>query len=148
MVIVAAVDRSEQAGAVLREADSLARQFDDVVHVLHVMKRSEAIQVEEDSVGHGDDGIPVSDLRDRAKRVATELIGSHQFGAETEAVGRIGDPASEIVDYAEEKDARYVVVSPQQRSQTGKILFGSVAQSVLLNAHCPVVSLRDQSLGQ
>jgi len=146
MVIVAAVDRSEQAGAVLDEADTLAQRFDDVVHVLHVMKRSEAIQVEEDSVGHGDDAVPVSDLRDRAAQVASELVDGRQFGAEMEVVGRIGDPATEIVDYAEAQDARYVVVSPQQRSQTGKILFGSVAQSVLLDAPCPVVSLRATSL--
>ncbi|WP_336022287.1 universal stress protein [Halobellus salinisoli] len=146
MVIVAAVDRSDQASAVLEEADVLAQQFDDVVHVLHVMKRSEAIQAEEDSVGHGDDGIPVSKLRDRAAQIASALVDDHQFGAEAKAVGRVGDPAAEIVDYAEAQDARYVVVSPQQRSQTGKILFGSVAQSVLLNAHCPVVSLRATSL--
>ena len=67
---------------------------------------------------------------------------AHPPDAEVVAVGRIGDPASEIVSYAEEQDARYIVVSPQQRSQTGKILFGSVAQSVLLDADCPVVSLR------
>lgn len=146
MVIVAAVDHSEQASAVLEEADVLAQRFDDVVHVLHVMKRSEAIQAEEDSVGHGDDAIPVSKLRDRAAQVASSLVDDYGFEAPAESVGRIGDPATEIVDYAESEDARYIVVSPQQRSQTGKILFGSVAQSVLLNAHCPVVSLRAASL--
>lgn len=142
MVIVAAVDESKQAAAVLAEADTLARRFEDVVHVLHVMKRSEAIRAEEDSVGHGDDGVPVRELRERAAGGAEELIGDGSFGVEMHPVGRIGDPADEIVDYADEQDARYIVVSPQQRSQTGKILFGSVAQSVLLNANCPVVSLR------
>ena len=147
MVVVAAVDRSDQASAVLEEADALAQHFDDVVHVLHVMKRSEAIQAEEDSVSQGD-GIPVDDLRERAKRTAEEVSEEYTFGVDTDVVGRIGDPASEIVAYADEQDARYIVVSPQQRSQTGKILFGSVAQSVLLNAGCPVVSLRSSALDQ
>ncbi|MFD1600442.1 universal stress protein [Halobellus rarus] len=142
MVIVAAVDRSDQASAVLEEAETLAQRFDDVVHVLHVMGRAEAIQCGEDD--NNDERIP--DLQERAAAVASELIEERQFGTEVEAVGRIGDPATKIVEYAEKQDARYIVVSPQQRSKTGKVLFGSVAQSVLLNAPCPVVSLRDQSL--
>ncbi|QCC48050.1 universal stress protein [Halobellus limi] len=146
MVIVAAVDRSDQAQAVLDEADTLARRFDEPIHVLHVMNRSEAIQVEEDSLTHTDEAVPVDDLRDRAAAVAAELMEAHPPDAEAVAVGRIGDPAGEIVSYAGEQDARYIVVSPQQRSQTGKILFGSVAQSVLLQADCPVVSLRARAL--
>ena len=61
---------------------------------------------------------------------------------------RVRESRREFVAYADEQDARYIVVSPQQRSQTGKILFGSVAQSVLLNAGCPVVSLRSSALDQ
>lgn len=146
MVIVAAVDSGGQAQAVLSEADALAQQFDEPIHVLHVMTRSEAIQEEEDSYTHTDEAVSVDVLRDRAATVAAELIDEHAPSAEAAAVGRIGDPADEIVAYAADVDARYVVVSPQQRSQTGKILFGSVAQSVLLNADCPVVSLRSESL--
>ena len=142
MVIVAAVDHSDQAQAVIQEADTLAQQFAEPIHVLHVMKRSEAIQAEEDSLTHTDEAVSVDDLRDRAADVAAELAEANSPGAETVTVGRIGDPAAEIVSYAGERDARYIVVSPQQRSQTGKILFGSVAQSVLLDADCPVVSLR------
>ncbi|NHN60210.1 MULTISPECIES: universal stress protein [Halorussus] len=140
MVIVAAVDRSDQARGVISEADTLAKKFDDTVHVLHVMKRSEAIQAEDDS--GGDDAVSVDELRGQAAKIASELLESHSTTAKAEAVGRIGDPAAEIVAYADEQDARYIVVSPQRRSQTGKLLFGSVAQSVLLNASCPVVSLR------
>ncbi|QCC49073.1 universal stress protein [Halobellus limi] len=142
MVIVAAVDRSDQASAVLEEAETLAQRFDDVVHVLHVMERSEAIQGAED----GNERLP--NLQDRAAAVASELIEEHRLSTDVDAVGRIGDPANKIVEYADAEDARYVVVSPQQRSKTGKVLFGSVAQSVLLNAHCPVVSLRARSLDQ
>ncbi|SDY18197.1 universal stress protein [Halobellus clavatus] len=145
MVILAAVDESEQAGAVLSEADALAAAFDEPIHVLHVMNRSEAIQVEEDSLTQTDEAIPVDDLRARAANVAAAVVEDHPTDAEPTVAGRIGDPAGEIVSYADEHEARYIVVSPQQRSQTGKILFGSVAQSVLLSANCPVVSLRARS---
>lgn len=146
MVIVAAVDKSNQASAVIDEANTLAQRFDDAVHVLHVMERSEAIKDKKNSDEASEGKIPISDLQARAKQVALELLEAHQFSAEIVAVGRIGDPASEIVEYAETQDAKYIVVSPQKRSKAGKLLFGSVAQSVLLNAPCPSVSLRARSL--
>ncbi|MFB6077885.1 MAG: universal stress protein [Halarchaeum sp.] len=142
MVIVAAIDHSKRATDILEEATALAEKFDDEVHVLHVMKRSEAIQVEEDT--NRDEPASTDELREQAAKPAVALVDANPTAVETTPVGRIGDPASEIVEYAEEQDARYVVLSPRRRSQTGKILFGSVAQSVLLNAHCPVVSLVEQ----
>lgn len=140
MVIIAAVDGSDRAASILKEADALAEKFGDTLHVLHVMKRSEAIQVEEDSA-NPDEVVPIDQLRERASKTAEEAIESHPTNASAKSVGRIGDPAAEVVDYADDQDARYVVVSPQKQSATGKMLFGSVAQSILLNASCPVVSL-------
>lgn len=144
MVIVAAVDHSDEAQDVIAEADTLAQKFGDTIHVLHVMKRSEAIQAEESSVDDG--AISVEELREQAASLPESLLQAQPTSAEAEAVGRIGDPAAEIVSYADDLDARYVIVSPQRRSQTGKLLFGSVAQSVLLNASCPVISLRAETL--
>lgn len=143
MVVIAAVDRSERAPSVLEQAGILAEQFGDVVHVIHVMKRSEAIDAETASISK-DDAVEIEELRAVAASVAADLLDEHPVTAETEVVGLIGDPADEIVEYAEERDARYIVVSPRKRSQTGKILFGSVAQSVLLNTSCPVVSMMSQ----
>lgn len=140
MVVIAAVDRSDSASKVLEEADNLAEKFDDTVHVLHVMKRSEAIKTEEESA-QKNEAIPVEELRDRATQISEELIKDYPTDSVSEAKGLIGDPATEIVTYAEEINARYIVVSPKRRSKAGKLLFGSVAQSVLLNATCPVLSL-------
>jgi len=70
------------------------------------------------------------------------LIEGKSFPVEITGIGRIGDPAAEIVEYTNRTDARYVVVSPQRRSQTEKILSGSAAQSIFLEAECPVISLR------
>lgn len=140
MVVIAAVDRSDSASKVLEEADNLAEKFDDTVHVLHVMKRSEAIKTEEESA-QKNDAIPVEKLRDRAAQISEELIKDYSTDSVFEPKGLIGDPATEIVSFAEEISARYIVVSPKRRSKAGKLLFGSVAQSVLLNATCPVLSL-------
>ncbi|OYR69650.1 universal stress protein UspA, partial [Halorubrum sp. E3] len=43
--------------------------------------------------------------------------------------------------YAEEQDARYVVIGGRQRSPTGKALFGSVTQDVMFESPAPVVNV-------
>lgn len=142
MVVVAAVDRSDRARSVVEEAATLAEKFELPLHVLHVMKRSEAIEAEGESVSNND-ALSIDELRERATETAQRALEAAHTEAGTTAVGLIGDPATEVVKYAEERNARYVVVSPQRKTRTGKILFGSVAQSILLSATCPVVSRID-----
>lgn len=50
-----------------------------------------------------------------------------------------GDAATEIVAMADEVDADIICVGGRKRSPTGKALFGSVAQSVILSTDRPVV---------
>lgn len=60
--------------------------------------------------------------------------------------GRLTNEMSEgerIVQLAEEVDADLVIVGGKQRSPTGKAVFGSVAQEVLLNAPVPVTLVRE-----
>ena len=140
MVIVAAVDSTDRARTVVEQAGELAEAFDDSIHVVHVMKRSEVVKAELEGISE-DEPVPLERLRSEAAVVSSDLIEQCALDIETEAVGLIGDPAAEVVEHAAEHDARYIVVSPERRSKTGKILFGSVAQSVLLDARCPVVSL-------
>lgn len=51
-------------------------------------------------------------------------------------------PADEILATAEEVSAELIVIGLRRRSPTGKLLFGSTAQSVLLGAECPVLAVK------
>jgi nucleotide-binding universal stress UspA family protein len=58
--------------------------------------------------------------------------------------GRKGDAAGEeILAAAAEVDADQIVVSGRRRTPTGKVVFGSTAQQVLLGAPCPVTFVRE-----
>lgn len=61
-------------------------------------------------------------------------------GLEYELRTEIGPNATTIVDLA--ADADRVVIGGQNRSPTGKALFGSTTQEVMLNAPCPVTFVR------
>lgn len=71
----------------------------------------------------------VRETRDRleAAGVAVELLSSS------------GDPAEEILGYAEEYDVDQICVGGRKRTPAGKALFGSVTQDVVLGTHRPVL---------
>ncbi|MEF8757069.1 MAG: universal stress protein [Halobacteriales archaeon] len=53
--------------------------------------------------------------------------------------GGSGDPATSILDAAADVDADAICVAGRKRSPAGKMLFGSVSQSVILNTERPVL---------
>ena len=52
------------------------------------------------------------------------------------------DVAGEIVRVAEEVDAELLVIGLRRRTPVGKMIMGSVAQHVLVDAHCPVLAVK------
>ena len=48
----------------------------------------------------------------------------------------------DLVLLAEEHKVEEIIIGVRRRSKVGKLLFGSTAQYVILNAPCPVVSVR------
>ena len=70
-------------------------------------------------------------------RVAGELLAD--AGIEYEVAESSGDPAEAIIGAADETDADLVIIGGRKRSPAGKALFGSVTQSVILNAELPVM---------
>ncbi len=61
---------------------------------------------------------------------------------EIEQLVRGRDAAEEVVDAAERAGASLVVIGMRRRSPTGKLLFGSQAQRILLDADCPVLAVK------
>lgn len=139
MVVIAAVDRSDQAGAVLEQAQKLADAFETDLEVVHVLSRSELRDLERVSFEQTGEAVEMERVREAATDIARE--SAEDIAPEAEAVGLVGDPAQAVVDYVADQDTEYVVVGGQKRSPVGKALFGSVSQSVLLNVDAPVLAV-------
>ena len=52
------------------------------------------------------------------------------------------DPADDLVNVANELEADIIVIGLRRRSPVGKLILGSNAQRVLLDAPCPVLAVK------
>jgi len=132
MVILAAISDAATDERILTEAAELADAFDDELHVVHVRSYDSLPDTEQ------------ADTTDKSVKQQTKDIAAEAAEAvdrPTVPVGLIGQPAAEILDYADEIDTRYFVIGGQKRSPVGKALFGSTTQKVLLGAERPVVTV-------
>jgi nucleotide-binding universal stress UspA family protein len=52
------------------------------------------------------------------------------------------DPAEDLVNVATEVNAEFIIIGLRRRSPVGKLILGSNAQRVLLDAPCPVLAVK------
>jgi nucleotide-binding universal stress UspA family protein len=52
------------------------------------------------------------------------------------------DPAAELIDLSEELEVDLIVVGLRRRSRVGKLLLGSNAQRILIDAEVPVLAVK------
>jgi nucleotide-binding universal stress UspA family protein len=61
---------------------------------------------------------------------------------ETHLLIRGVSPGEDLVQFAKDKEIDEIIVGVKKVSPVGKLIFGSNARHVILNAPCPVVSVR------
>ena len=88
----------------------------------------------DDAEEHGRIEAELDDVRARVGEAGVAVDIRH---AET------GLEASEdLLSIAEELDAELVVIGLRRRTPVGKLILGSNAQRILLDAHCPVLAVK------
>jgi nucleotide-binding universal stress UspA family protein len=137
MVVVAAVDRSEEAKALVDEALEIADGLGEDVHVVHAVDSADFAELQREHVSStaDEEGILVRD--EVAAKLADDTVS--EADDRVTIVGLEGEPADSIIEYANDVDARYIVVGGHKRSPAGKALFGNTTQSVLLGTERVVV---------
>jgi nucleotide-binding universal stress UspA family protein len=103
---------------------------------------------------HGDDLVVLNATRGDSY-ADPDFVGEEQLRqleAELTATGlsyrieqRFGrEPAEEMLEAISDNQARLAVIGLRHRSAVGKFLMGSTAQTILLNAPCPVLAVKMQ----
>jgi nucleotide-binding universal stress UspA family protein len=85
---------------------------------------------------------------DEARRFEAELltVQNHldEAGVEHEVrqLVRGNEPSQDLIDVANEVSADFIVIGLRRRTPVGKLILGSNAQRILLDASCPVLAVK------
>ncbi|MFB6128000.1 MAG: universal stress protein [Halolamina sp.] len=145
MNVLVPMDGSEQSEAALDHA--LTRFEDPVVTVLSVVDPVATGYEVAPGAGPAATGVEnwYEQAEMRAERIVTaaeDRVAETDADATVETATEIGDPARTIVAYADEHDVDHVVVGSHGRTGLTRVLLGSVAESVVRRADCPVTVVR------
>ncbi len=127
-------DFSEQAGYAFQMACSLARDFDARLILLHVAP----------VIVYGE-GVPIPQSPKIMEEFNQHLQRLHPDdpGIRLERMVTEGDPVTEILRVARENKCDLIAMGTHGRSAIGRFLMGSVAQTVVRKANCPVLTVKN-----
>ena len=146
--ILLATDASEEAALAARIATDIADKTDSELHVVLVGLSAAYVGMGPPEIAD----IPAPrqrELNEEAQRLLdaqVEQIKAHG-GTVAQAHLRVGRPDEQIVALAEEIGAGLIVMGSRGLGGIRRLLMGSVSDSVVRHAHCPVLIVRAQKRG-
>jgi nucleotide-binding universal stress UspA family protein len=142
--ILLATDGSEEAALAARTALDLANKTNSEIHLIYV-----TMPLYDPTYYEGIDLADyISEEQKEIERSARKLLDEQ--AEKVEAAGgsvaqtylRTGKPDQEIVGLAEEIGAGLIVMGSRGLGGITRLLLGSVSESVVRHAHCPVLVVR------
>jgi nucleotide-binding universal stress UspA family protein len=130
MEIMVGYDDSRVAKDALDIAMQHAQAFDARVHIVTSMvSRIDIPKKEFDRV-------------EKKLEYAESLFKGKKISCKTHLLVRGLQAGEDLVQFAEDTDINEIVIGIRRRSKVGKLVFGSTAQYVILNATCPVLTVK------
>jgi len=143
-VVLHATDFSDSADSALQYAVSLAQRQDAELHVLHVITDLGVDPIRGAFESGVDEDAYYERLEAEAKEKMEDVVT--QIGATDLSVKRVikrrPEPEDAICDYATEQNADVVVMGTHGRRALSRVMLGSVAESVVRQAPCSVLTVR------
>jgi nucleotide-binding universal stress UspA family protein len=90
--------------------------------------------------GHLEDDDAVEHERELAQ--VREQLDAEGIEHEVRQLVRGLDPAEDLIAVATETEADFIVIGLRRRTPVGKLILGSNAQRILLEAPCPVLAVK------
>lgn len=141
--ILSPTDFHENSLAALEYAVQFARQYDATVYLLHVVPSDELHLHREVYRPEEGGGADVRWAEKVAKEKLQEIAQEHlRGGIRHEIITRVGDAAKSILATAEEVGAELIVMATHGRTGISHFFLGSVAERVVREASCPVLTIR------
>jgi nucleotide-binding universal stress UspA family protein len=130
MNIMVGYDRSNVAKEALVLVKKHAKAFDAKVYLLTALAQGPDLQLE--------------DIQKAEHELERLRISFKEDGipCETHAIVSSQSAGEDLVQFAQENGIDEIVIGVRRRSKVGKLLFGSNAQYIILQATCPVVTIK------
>lgn len=71
-----------------------------------------------------------------------EMLEQKGLEHDVRSLVRGNDPAEDLISVAEAESADFIVIGLRRRRPVGKLILGSNAQRILLDASCPVLAVK------
>jgi nucleotide-binding universal stress UspA family protein len=141
--ILLATDGSREAELAAKSALGLAKQTGSELHVVHVL----ALPLDTQDPSSFQPEVR-RQLEKRTRERLEELVGGieAQGGEVAGSHLGVGRPDAEIIDQAEEIGAGLTVMGSRGVGPIRRALTGSVSESVVRHAHCPVMVVRGEAV--
>ncbi len=136
--ILCPVDFSEASRNAVRYAHEFAKGMGAELVLLNIVEpRPMAVDM---SLSY----VPLEeDLEKAAREDLEEIIRMEkEKGVEVQAEVRIGTPSELILEMAEELDVNLIILGSHGKAGLSRLLMGSVAESVVRKATCPVLIVK------
>ena len=141
--ILVGTDGSETAGEAVRQATELARATGAKLDIVSAYEPVPASRLrEEGGEIPGDVAYAIGPKEDVNVILEAASVPAREAGVEVNTHAREGDPASAILDLAEELDVSVIVVGNKGMTGARRFLLGSVPNNISHHAPCSVYIAR------
>lgn len=106
-----------------------------------VLRKTKLIVISSHRGGRDFDAAEATRFEAELTRVQ-QLLEDQGLEHEVRQLVRGNDPAEDLISVAEEEKADFIVIGLRRRSPVGKLILGSNAQRILLDAGCPVLAVK------
>ena len=131
MKIVVAYDGTNVAREALELAKKRAKVLGAKIAVVNCMAQNHDLKYED-----------IRKVEEKLEGEVRAILNSEKIPYETHLVISGQDIGKALVDYAEQNKIDEIIVGIRKKTKVGKLVFGSNAQYVILNAPCPVVAVK------
>ncbi len=134
--ILLATDGSEDAAVATKAAIDLSNQSGAELHVVHVGRSSLRLSPQE---YHAAAREKIGELAKAVEEAGGDVTETHLRIDDSQTAG---NEAEHITGLAEELGADLIVIGSRGLSGMKRLVMGSVSESVVRHAHCPVLVMR------
>jgi len=130
MKILVGYDGSKVSDDVIKLAHEHAKAFKADVYIVTSLEQDPALKKED-----------IDKAESKLEKLRTSFRAD-DIPCEAQTSVSYQSPGEDLVNYAKDNSIDQVIIGIRRRSKVGKLVFGSTAQYVILEASCPVLTVK------